>query len=135
MLTVPTTVGPSAIHGVGLFAASPIKSGTRIWEYHPTFDLWIQPDALDGLPAQIRRMMFSHGYLSRGDGSWNLNLDNARFSNHSFAPNADPSGDFMIANRAIAAGEEITSNYFTYCASNPHQPWLEELRAAAMAAG
>lgn len=34
MLLVETYIGPSDIHGIGLFAAKKIKKGTSIWEYN-----------------------------------------------------------------------------------------------------
>ncbi len=129
MLIVATRVKASAIEGVGLFAARPIARGTPIWEYRPPFDLCVEPAGLDGLPAQIRRLLSSHGYLYNRDGKWYLNLDDARFMNHSAEPNCEPTEEFMVAARDIAADEEITCDYFTYYTPNPQQPWLAALRS------
>ena len=38
MLRVETKIGPSAIHGIGLFADQLITEGTVTWEFDPVFD-------------------------------------------------------------------------------------------------
>ena len=39
MLLIPNYVGPSAIEGVGVFAAAPIAEGSVIWRLDERFDL------------------------------------------------------------------------------------------------
>lgn len=39
MLLVPTYVAPSAIQGLGVFAAEPVTEGAPIWRFEPGIDL------------------------------------------------------------------------------------------------
>jgi SET domain-containing protein len=39
MLLVRTRLAPSAIHGLGVFAAEPIARGAEVWRFTPGFDL------------------------------------------------------------------------------------------------
>ena len=116
MLLVPTRLASSAIHGHGVFAASPIAKGTPVWPVAKGLDMEFAPDIVDGLPAHVRAFFGHYGYLDRNVGRIILSFDDARFLNHSDTPNVatdyarDPYG-LDVALRGIAAGEEITRDY------------------------
>lgn len=64
MLLVPTYTAASAIQGVGLFAAEPIRKGTLIWRFEPDFDRLIPQDIFETLPAPARSFVDRYGYLT-----------------------------------------------------------------------
>ena len=116
MLLVPTRIAPSTIHGIGVFAVEPIAAGTPVWRFAQGLDMEFGADILDGLPAHVRTFFAHYGYLDRNVKRIILCFDDARFVNHSDAPNVatdymlDPYG-LDVALRDIAAGEELTMDY------------------------
>ncbi len=112
MLLVATYVAPSAIEGLGLFAAEPIAAGAMIWRFDPLLDL-ILPDAhLASYPPATQGFLMKYGYRQRGTAGYRvLDGDNGRFMNHSAQANTDNSGESSYATRDIAAGKEITCDY------------------------
>lgn len=114
MLRVRTAIGPSAVAGIGLFAAEPIAEGQVIWAFDPGLDLVV--DAAAPGPALLAGFLETYGFYVAAEGKWYVALDNTRFINHSAAPNAFDDGPFAVrARRAIAAGEEITCDYRETC--------------------
>lgn len=116
MLLIPVTVGPSPIHGLGVFAARAIAAGEAVWHFTPGFDLELEPAALDALPPLQRDWLRHYGYVDRRLGRFVLCCDDARFLNHSATPNLSPdfTHDRHGIDRAlhdIAAGEELTVDY------------------------
>lgn len=113
MLLIDTYVGPSAIEGVGVFAAEPIRAGQLIYRFEPGFDRLISPAELAAMPEAIRRFVDRYTYPHPSDHSLLvLDADNGRHMNHSLQPNTDFSD--AVYGRAIAdiaPGEEITCNY------------------------
>lgn len=92
-------VAQSGIHGLGLFAASPIEAGQLIGVYDGpivTEDgmhvLWIEGDSADEWI----------GYNGQND---------LRFMNHSSTPNAEMDGLSCYALGDIDTGAEITIDY------------------------
>lgn len=114
MFLVPTSLGPSSIHGTGVFAARPISAGTRIWEFTPGVDWKLQPAELAAFPEPYQTQLRAWCYLD-DEGVYVLCGDNAKFMNHADAPNCDdPEGRYTVTNRAIAEGEELTCDYRTF---------------------
>jgi SET domain-containing protein len=112
LLLVRTRIGPSAIHGIGLFAAEPIPRGTVIWQFMPTFDVVFDRSAFERLPREAQLHVDRYAYLDRDQEAFVLCGDDARFMNHSAAPNTwEASEERTLAARDIAAGEEITCDY------------------------
>ena len=113
MLLVPNYVGPSAIEGVGVFAAAPIRSGTVIWSFDDRFDHVLSAADVAVLEEEQRNFVERYGYQhTTRPGLIILELDNGRFMNHADDPNTeftDPAIGWTI--RDIAEGEEITCNY------------------------
>ncbi len=116
MLLVPTRIGPSALHGTGVFALSAIARGTPVWQFTAPFDQHFDPAEIERALPHVRAFFDQYSYLDRALKRLVLCFDNARFTNHSDDPNVgmdhsyDPFG-VDIALRDIAAGEEITANY------------------------
>jgi SET domain-containing protein len=116
MLLIPTRIGPSKIHGIGVFAAEPIVKGTAVWRFEKGLDMEFSPEIVDGLPEHVRTFFSQSGYLDRNVKRIILCFDDARFVNHSDAPNVatDYAQDLYgldVALRDIAAGEELTMDY------------------------
>ena len=117
MLLVRTRVGPSSIHGLGVFAEEPIAAGAPVWEFTPGWDLEHDPAEVERLPPHVRAFLSHFGYVDPHlGGRVVLCFDHARYMNHSDAPNVAP--DYArgrhgpdFAARDIAAGEELTVDY------------------------
>lgn len=116
MLLVPTRIGASTIHGIGVFAAASIKAGHAVWRFVPDFDRAIDPAAVERFPEHARAFCAHYGYLDRNVKRIVLCFDDARFVNHSHTPNlhTDYTLDAYgldVALRDIEAGEELTMDY------------------------
>ena len=100
----------SPIHGTGGFAKTAIREGTRIIEY-------LGERITKG--ESLRRCEQNNEYIFTLNGEQDLDgnvaWNPARFINHSCAPNCEAELEndriWIIANRDIQAGEEITFNY------------------------
>ena len=116
MLLVPTRLAPSPIHGLGVFAMAPIAKGTPVWRFEPGLDMEFAPNIVATLPEHVRTFFAQYGYLDRNLRRIILCFDDARFVNHSGAPNVatdyalDAYG-LDVALRDIATGEELTMDY------------------------
>lgn len=114
MLAVENYLAPSVLHGLGVFAKSPITKGQMVSRFMPPFDLHFSPDMLPCLNAQERAYLKVYAYLSRFDGVYILPGDNDRFMNHSETPNVGMNPDGTpncLALRNIAADEELLCDY------------------------
>jgi uncharacterized protein len=116
MLLVPVSVGPSPIHGLGVFAREAIAAGTVVWRFTPGLDLDLDPMLLDEQPPLLREVLAHYGWIDPRLGRYILCCDDARFINHSDAPNlrSEPSDEphgVDVAVRDIDAGEELTLDY------------------------
>ncbi len=119
MLLIETRVAPSAIHGLGLFAVKFIPRGTPVWKFQPGFDREFSSTEFAALPPEAQRHLRWFAFLDAASAGWNLSGDHACFMNHSPAPNtgAPPRGNLpvvTVALRDIAAGEEISCDYFAF---------------------
>ena len=119
MMLIRTRVAPSGIHGMGLFALDPVPKGTPIWRFEPGFDHDFSPEQFAALPALAREHTRWFCFVSKVDGHVILSGDHACFINHSATPNTGASAKdkpsvTTIALRDIAAGEEISCDYWSY---------------------
>ncbi len=118
----------SARHGLGVFAVRPIAAGTRIIEYTGELISHAEgerryPTAPDGHEEP------EHTYLLQLDEDRvidaNVGGNDARFINHSCAPNCEPmpAGDHMwiVSVRHIRPGEELGYDYAIEL-DEPHTP-------------
>ena len=112
----PFRVRKSGIHGRGVFATRAIRKGARLVEYKGERITWEEAERRypeDPVPY--------HTFLFEiGDGSYCLDAERrgtpAKWINHSCNPNCEAEEDedervFIVARRAIAAGEELTYDY------------------------
>lgn len=121
MLLVKTTIGPSKIHGIGLFAAEFIPKGTPTWRFKPGLDVVISREELDALPEQARAAFKNYCYKSNRTGRYILPFDDARYFNHSENANCIEEPSLMdegeagdVAAHDIQVGEELTNNYLIF---------------------
>jgi SET domain-containing protein len=100
----------SCIHGTGGFASRDICKGARVIEY---------VGERISKKESLRRCEDNNEYIftlnDDLDVDGNVEWNPARFINHSCAPNCDAEVEadhiWIVANRDIKAGEEITFNY------------------------
>jgi len=111
MLLVENFIGPSNIHGLGVFTARPISKGELVWEFNPVIDRVISPDDLAGLPEHVVKMIYTHAEFFANTGNFVLSGDGDAFMNHSESPTLIDRGTKMFAAREIEAGEEFTCDY------------------------
>ena len=112
MLLVPTRLGRSAVHGLGVFAAAPIAAGEAVWRFAPGIDQVIPLPLAETQPEAFKAYLATYAYLSpEFPDAYVLSCDHAKFLNHSEDPNTDIRGPTTFARRPIAAGEEITCDY------------------------
>ena len=112
MLLVRTKIGPSKIHGYGLFADQNIPKGTIVWKFNPVIDHKIRPEKIGSLLKHVQDHVYTYAYFDRGN--YILCGDFAIFINHSKISNLDSRGEVGVATRSIKKGEEITDNYHHY---------------------
>jgi SET domain-containing protein len=128
-------VKKSEIHGLGLFATKIIPKGT-VWWHARAQDVLIvtkqQFKVLDSsnktaLVDNYISALLTYSYYDMELDALVFCLDDAKFVNHSYAPNTgsiEENSVNSITNRDIQPGEEITEDYTTYikCA------WLEKYK-------
>ena len=120
MLLVKTTLAPSSIEGLGVFAAESIRAGTVVWKFVPGIDLLLSDERIARLPDIVTEVCERYAYRHGRLNNYVLCGDDARFVNHSDDPNTKgiyPPGDDQgmdIATRDIEEGEEITCDYRTF---------------------
>lgn len=122
MLKINTKVAESLIPGAGkgLFAAQFIPKNTVVWEFDATIDKTVTDAEADSLPPEEKTKFALHAYHSKKMGLWVVCGDDAKFMNHSDAPNlisqssAENPEDVDVAAVDIYPGEEIVCNYFDF---------------------
>ena len=112
MILVKTFLGPSKIHGVGLFAAEPIAAGARVATFDPAWDHAFTEAQLEQMPPLLRDYIRTYAYIvSSRPGLFFISLDSERFINHSRNPNLVENGEFHVAAHDIQTNEELTADY------------------------
>jgi len=103
-------VRPSAIHGMGVFAARAIQADTRVVEY-----VGERISKQESLRRCERSNEYIFGLNEKEDLDGNVPWNPARFINHSCSPNCEAQFEegriCLIALRNIKKHEEITFNY------------------------
>ena len=116
MFLIRTRIGPSRIHGVGVFAADPVPAGAVVWRFEPAFDRVVTAEELARSPPAFRAYLDAYAYPSQDlGGAMLLCCDHAKFLNHSDRPNTEERPFISVAARLIAEGEEITCDYGSFC--------------------
>lgn len=119
MLLIPVRVGPSTIEGNGLLAACDLPAGTPVWCFRPGFDQAFAPADFDALPAIAQAHVRHFAWMRQDDAHWILSGDLACFMNHATSPNTgvppgSPDPNLTVTMRPVAAGEELTCDYFAF---------------------
>jgi hypothetical protein len=108
---IPTYLGRSSIHGVGVFTSVFIPAGTVIWNRDADVDWAFTGEELECFPEAYKEKLRSWCYLDES-GVYILCGDNARYMNHSEEPNCDDWTSYSTrAARDIEPGEELTCDY------------------------
>lgn len=111
MLLVPHFIAPGTIHGLGCFSSVSVTRGDRVWEFHPLIDRVIPQADLADLPPHVGALVRTHAEFIPEAGVFRLAADGDFFMNHSTDPNVEDHGDYAVARKDIAAGEELTWDY------------------------
>lgn len=112
MILVKTKIGPSPIHGNGLFADEDIPKGTIVWSFNPLVDKILSDEEIKSLPTVMQEFVDTYSFFDKGKHV--LCGDFGMFINHSDTPNLESTLDDSVALRDIKKGEEITDDYTTY---------------------
>ncbi len=159
MLTIDTYLGPDEYGGRAAFASAPVKKGDIVWRYdeRSTRIITLQEyrtmlSADDNLAKTLKTYCYPCDLEEDGVMQRVLchDLDNGSFMNHSDTPNTgyitDPMHPYIheqdevnIALRDIAAGEQLTFNYYSFVADwtqwtdvETCMQFLFDMREAAM---
>ncbi len=114
---MPLVVRPSPIHSVGVYAATPIRKGTRIVEYVGRRITAEEADRLyDNAPRTYLYGLDDGKTVIDGEGI-------AAYLNHSCDPNCEvdeiKGRVWLFAIRDVAAGEELVWDYNLYDDDDP----------------
>jgi len=111
LFLIRTKVCVSQIHGIGCFAGEAVEGGTVVWQFHPVVDVYYSAAQILAMPSAFQIFLSRYASKDFGVDRYVLCTDNARFINHAETPNMSHSSNTILANRDIAAGEELTLNY------------------------
>jgi len=113
MFIYKTSLKPSPIHGLGVFAWKGIRKGSVVYQHRPELDQIFSANEFANLDRRDQALILHYGGLDKRLNRYRLPYDNLRFLNHSDTPNLVyvVATDQIVALRAIAAGEELTQNY------------------------
>ncbi len=111
-------LGPSKIHGIGVFAIRNIKKDTDIFPDIDDEIIWIDKARVKKLRGEIRRLYEYYCVIKDGrygcPGSFN-NINASWYLNHSYRPNLRLDNNYrLFADRNIKKGEELTLDYTTF---------------------
>lgn len=111
LLLIEHYVAPSSIHGLGVYAATFIPKGTKVWEFHPAIDRVIPACDIVGLPRHVIERIEAHSEYLPEQRAFRISTDGDYFLNHSDDPNLEDRDGDMFARRDIQAGEELHYDY------------------------
>ena len=125
MIVVPTYLEKSPIHGFGVFAREFIAKGTKVWEFHPLFDLVFTEEEFENLPPSVREEIEIHLYQPEPGGKLYYESTMGKYMNHSREPNVDFSEIGVgVARRDIQPNEELTCDYRHFMAKWDDIPYI-----------
>ena len=134
MLMIKTSVKPSSLEGLGLFADEKIKKGASVWKFDPRFDIIFDPQEFEKIEPLQKALIDRYAYLSIETKKYIYCIDDARFMNHSSVNNnlnvvlfpGEPETR-CVANRDIEIGEELLINYRTFdiADAKSKEPYLD----------
>ena len=115
MILLDTYLHQSKIHGIGVFANTPIKKGSQVCDYDSPlakkFEVNFSRKEVLTYPKVICNFLLTYGYEEPlGSDNLYVSLDKDKFINHSNNPNLSHDG---VALRDIDKDEELMCNYKT----------------------
>ena len=109
--TIKTSVKPSAIQWLWVFADESIPEGDIIWKFDPNQDKILTTAQYERLSKKEK----SYVYHAQDEWWYVLCWDNAKFTNHSVNPNTQKiNSTHTIATKNIDSWDEITENYYHF---------------------
>jgi len=110
MLLIETFLKETKEKGIGIFTNQDILKGDKIW-YHD--DFFVKTFTKNDIfwMNDISKSFIEKYAWSVDNETYYMSLDNERFINHSFNPNVEEDGLFMVAIKNIKKGEELTCDY------------------------
>jgi uncharacterized protein len=131
MLKVKTKIGPSGIHGTGLFADQFIPKGTVTWQYTPGWDVSHTEEEIRELAQFEQDYFFYYSYFDYKRGVYILPVDHLKFINHTEKKemiNINSTPDEDVASRDIEPGEELLCDYTKFDPNYFERMGLTELK-------
>jgi len=116
MFKIKYRIGPSKIHGSGIFAEEDILNNVVIWE--PDKDgQEISQEEFERRSVEEKEKILFYGFKSKNTGKYYFSVGDIHFLNHSDNGNStekitpDKGEGILVAKRNIKKGEEITQDY------------------------
>jgi uncharacterized protein len=123
MLCIKTTLKPSKISGIGLFANEPITKGTIVWKFEPSIDILLSREQINKFSKSTQNQFYNYAFFDTTHKKYMLCGDDARFFNHSKNNNCDDKlPNLTIALKDIQPGEELTVNYLDFYGDIENHP-------------
>ena len=111
MLLIEHFVAPSSIHGLGVFSATFVPQGAKVWTFHPAIDRIIYVSDLAGLPGHVVQRIKTHSEYLREMEAFIISADGDYYMNHCDNPNIENRDGEKFAIRDIREGEELHFDY------------------------
>lgn len=125
---VKTYIGPSKIHGVGVFALRDIPEGSKLFaDMTPRLYDLPHKEFQNLLPEIAQYIIERFPTVVKGSLFGYPDTRVVAFMNHSDKPNYDAINDVVL--RQIEKGEEITEDYRLIDGYQIAFPWLKSKRA------
>ncbi len=118
MLRIKAAIGPSRIHGLGLFADQRIQKGALVSAWDAGFDREFSQEEVGKLSPIARDFIDDFGWTTE-EGKIRVSMDHGRYTNHSKDANLEVRDGGTFALRDIESGEELVEDYATYDADFP----------------
>lgn len=110
MFLIETYLKELPFKGISLFTQVDLKKGDVIWNYDLRFIKRFSKNEYKNMPKLQKLFLEKYAILQK-DNSWELDLDNSRFINHSFNPNIAFTKDVGYCLENIQKDTELTCDY------------------------
>jgi len=118
MIHIRYKLKASEVHGIGLFAGEPVKTGQLIYTASPLLDLNITQEQFNSLDQKEKDEILWWGFFDEPSQKWHVDFDVSKFINHSknatVSQHASHKEAHLVALRDIAEDEELTQNYLEF---------------------
>jgi uncharacterized protein len=118
MIHIKYKLCKSELHGIGLFTQENLRKGQVVYTASLLLDVNITQAQFDSLNNLEKAEIKYWGFWDAFRKVWHVDFDNTKFINHSLKPTLTQSPEhkdaYLVATRAIKAGEELTQNYLEF---------------------